>query len=136
MDEYLGHRVIQAWQLSHFIAATKMGELSLLLGDLNASPYTLEYQLVTLFSDLIDCHNMNDGDGFTSAARDNVYSNSAEYPERIDYIFHKVRVKPIKHGESQVWICALESSISRLLSWKFPALRKRINKQIKIQINK
>lgn len=79
-----------------------MGELSLLLGDLNASPYTLEYQLVTLFSDLKDCHNMNDGDGFTSAARDNVYSNSAEYPERIDYVFYKVGVKP-KIIESQVW---------------------------------
>lgn len=54
-DEYLAHRISQAFELSQFIAHTSAkSDLVLLMGDLNWRPYELGFKILRDNSFLLD----------------------------------------------------------------------------------
>lgn len=98
-DTYLPHRVVQAWELQHFIRHTSSGaDLVILGGDLNMHPQDLGNRLLRTFTGLRDCYRDTekfDGceDGITLIA-DNPFISPKELGPfekgiRIDYILIK-----------------------------------------------
>ncbi|XP_028855258.1 sphingomyelin phosphodiesterase 2 [Denticeps clupeoides] len=98
-DSYLPHRVVQAWELQHFVRHTSSGaDVVILGGDLNMHPQDLGSRLVWTYTGLKDCYTETehfDGceNGITLIS-DNPFINKAELGPfekgiRIDYILFK-----------------------------------------------
>ena len=57
-DEYLAHRVVQAFDTAQFIKLTSSpSELSLIGGDLNTEPKDLAYRIIKNTAELNDAHD-------------------------------------------------------------------------------
>ncbi|KAG7472137.1 hypothetical protein MATL_G00105380 [Megalops atlanticus] len=98
-DGYLPHRVVQAWELQHFVRHTSSGaDVVILGGDLNMHPQDLGNRLIRAYTGLRDCYTETDkfdgcDDGITLIA-DNPFTNKKELIPfekgiRIDYILFK-----------------------------------------------
>ncbi|XP_067117622.1 sphingomyelin phosphodiesterase 2 [Osmerus mordax] len=98
-DTYLPHRVVQAWELQHFIRHTSSGaDVVVLGGDLNMHPQDLGTRLLMASTGLRDCYTETDvfdgcEDGITLIA-DNCFINKKDLVPfekgiRIDYILIK-----------------------------------------------
>lgn len=91
LDDYLTHRLIQAFDTAQFIECTRGNSaLQILAGDLNSEPEDLGYRLMILTSGLHDLYDQNSLNGTNGCAK-NSYSTLAEItnsPEgkRIDYV--------------------------------------------------
>ncbi|KAL2091068.1 hypothetical protein ACEWY4_013331 [Coilia grayii] len=93
-DGYLPHRMVQAWELQHFIRA----DLVIVGGDLNMHPQDLGCRLLRAYTGLRDCYTDTDHfdgceNGFTLIAK-NPFINEKELGPfekgiRIDYILFK-----------------------------------------------
>uniref|UniRef100_A0A3P8Z1C6 sphingomyelin phosphodiesterase n=1 Tax=Esox lucius TaxID=8010 RepID=A0A3P8Z1C6_ESOLU len=99
-DSYLPHRVVQAWELQHFIRHTSSGaDLVILGGDLNMHPQDLGTRLLRTYTGLLDGYTETakfDGcEGGITLIADNPFINPKELCPfengvRIDYILYKV----------------------------------------------
>ncbi|XP_062852753.1 sphingomyelin phosphodiesterase 2 [Trichomycterus rosablanca] len=98
-DSYLPHRVVQAWDLQHFIRHTSAGaDVVILGGDLNMHPEDLGIRLLRSYTGLSDSFKETksfDGceQGFTHIT-ENLFTHTPELIPfgggvRIDYIFFK-----------------------------------------------
>ncbi|XP_031423631.1 sphingomyelin phosphodiesterase 2 [Clupea harengus] len=98
-DAYLPHRVVQAWELQHFIRHTSRGaDLVILGGDFNMHPQDLGCRLLRTSTGLRDCYTETDKfdgceNGHTLIAN-NPFINEKELRPfekgiRIDYILFK-----------------------------------------------
>ncbi|CAL8401110.1 unnamed protein product [Arctogadus glacialis] len=106
-DSYLPHRVVQAWELQHFIRYTSAeADLVVLAGDFNMHPMDLGNRLLRTYADLRDAYVETpkfDGceDGGTMIAENP--NNDMVPPEkgiRIDYILFKGSSRLELHCES------------------------------------
>ncbi|XP_052807925.1 putative neutral sphingomyelinase [Mya arenaria] len=95
-DEYLAHRIAQAFSLSQFVKLTSLGaDLSLVCGDLNLEPVDLGYRLILTNAGLGDCwldkmtSDTSDKAGLTCDCPGNSYCPSKSAGKRIDYILYK-----------------------------------------------
>ncbi|XP_010897552.1 sphingomyelin phosphodiesterase 2 [Esox lucius] len=98
-DSYLPHRVVQAWELQHFIRHTSSGaDLVILGGDLNMHPQDLGTRLLRTYTGLLDGYTETakfDGcEGGITLIADNPFINPKELCPfengvRIDYILYK-----------------------------------------------
>ncbi|XP_063071256.1 sphingomyelin phosphodiesterase 2 [Engraulis encrasicolus] len=98
-DGYLPHRVVQAWELQHFIRHTSRGaDLVIVGGDFNMHAQDLGFRLVRAYTGLRDCYTETDSfdgceNGLTLIAK-NPFINEKELGPfekgiRIDYILFK-----------------------------------------------
>ncbi|GAV03195.1 hypothetical protein RvY_13655 [Ramazzottius varieornatus] len=98
-DEYLPHRIVQAYELSQFIKCTssEQDDVNIVAGDFNFEPDDLGYAIVRRFADLKDAwvcreNASDDDDGLTCNTPDNIYSrpetseDKVPRGKRIDYI--------------------------------------------------
>ncbi|XP_013416724.1 putative neutral sphingomyelinase [Lingula anatina] len=99
-DEYLAHRVSQAYELSQFIKHTSGGsDLVILGGDLNYEPVDIGYRIVRTNANMLDAwlekKEWNaDDEGYTCDVPSNCYTSKAclklaPKGKRIDYIMFK-----------------------------------------------
>ncbi|XP_046341425.2 sphingomyelin phosphodiesterase 2-like [Haliotis rufescens] len=97
-DEYLAHRVAQAFQISQFVRLTSEAcDLVLLGGDLNVEPVDLGYKLIRTNAHLLDCWlDKKRTSGYEHGNTDEVPSNSFSSPQpgypdgkRIDYWLYR-----------------------------------------------
>lgn len=108
-DEYLAHRVLQAFDTAQFVRMTCGGADSVILaGDLNTEPQDLAYKIICGVAGLTDaCSSVSNKLG-TNMCANNSYTSSKiarTFPDgkRIDHIlylgskFHKVEVKDFHH---------------------------------------
>nr|XP_033321070.1 putative neutral sphingomyelinase isoform X1 [Megalopta genalis] len=108
-DEYLAHRVLQAFDTAQFIKMTCGGaDFAILGGDLNTEPQDLAYKIICGVAGLIDtCSNISNNLG-TNECANNSYTSSKVarlFPngKRIDYILYlssklyKVEVQDFHH---------------------------------------
>ncbi|XP_043255982.1 putative neutral sphingomyelinase [Colletes gigas] len=108
-DEYIAHRVLQAFDTAQFIRMTCGGtDFAILGGDLNAGPQDLAYRLICGVADLADaCSNSSNNLG-TNMCANNSYTSSKlarTFPKgkRIDHILylgsknHKIEVTNFQH---------------------------------------
>ncbi|MGH0165264.1 UNVERIFIED_CONTAM: hypothetical protein FKN15_048601 [Acipenser sinensis] len=111
-DAYLPHRVVQAWELLHFVRLTSGGaDLVILGGDLNMHPRDLGTRLLLAYTGLQDSYveaERFEGceEGITLIA-ENPFINKKELEPfengiRIDYILFKVGLIP-----STAQVCAV-----------------------------
>lgn len=94
-DDYMAHRVIQAFDTAQFIENTRGSSiLQILAGDLNTEPGDLAYRVLLTTSQLNDAYKeQNDLDGTNECAKNyytalNVAKTSPK-GKRIDYILHR-----------------------------------------------
>lgn len=84
-DEYKAHRVAQVFELIQFIKRTNKSDFLVVAGDLNATPESLEYSMLTGLGTLKDAYREVRSDaGYTSTCDD-----TGGPTQRIDYIFHR-----------------------------------------------
>jgi hypothetical protein len=111
VDEYLAHRVAQAYELARFIAANRRADyLTVLAGDLNAPPYDIVIHLLQKLAGLHDSFsikNPNDA-GYTSAARDNTFFKQIESVHCKEFVQpHKIKADH-KSNEASIPLIELE----------------------------
>lgn len=88
-DLYLPHRTGQSYELSRFIAATNKNDLTIVCGDFNSPPDSIELRIPKELVQLRDAFtDMNSHDGLTFATEDNKYS-FGDHPMRMDYVLYK-----------------------------------------------
>ncbi|XP_060531232.1 putative neutral sphingomyelinase isoform X2 [Cylas formicarius] len=107
-DDYLAHRILQAYDTAQFILLTSgTADLVVLAGDLNTEPDDLAYRIILNVPGLTDSYlkaNNTDQDGFaTCESYLNSYTNSAairnrELGKRIDYVLYHPGSNVIKNG--------------------------------------
>lgn len=88
-DEYFAHRIAQAVDLVKFVSSTQKNGISVVLGDINSEPDSLEYQIIKNLGDFTDCFNYlhPDDPGYTTSDLNSYTPKSRK--RRIDYIFVK-----------------------------------------------
>lgn len=95
-DEYLAHRVIQAFELIEFVQATTSADLSIIVGDFNSTPDSLGYSMYRQIGQFEDAfYQVNPKKpGYTYSAENPYNTNLARVDfiesERIDYIFYQL----------------------------------------------
>nr|XP_018898926.1 PREDICTED: putative neutral sphingomyelinase [Bemisia tabaci]XP_018898927.1 PREDICTED: putative neutral sphingomyelinase [Bemisia tabaci]XP_018898928.1 PREDICTED: putative neutral sphingomyelinase [Bemisia tabaci]XP_018898929.1 PREDICTED: putative neutral sphingomyelinase [Bemisia tabaci] len=92
-DEYLCHRIIQAFDLSQFIRITSQNaDLAILAGDLNSQPSQLSYQLILTNSNMCDASEQaNESELGTFNHTRNSYRNlKYQVDQKIDHILYKI----------------------------------------------
>ncbi|XP_078324185.1 putative neutral sphingomyelinase isoform X1 [Crassostrea virginica] len=97
-DEYLSHRVAQAFDMSQFIKYTsKSCDLLIVGGDFNLRPTDLGYKMIVTNGNLLDCwlaKNEENETGHTNERKDNSFStHNVQRLEpagrRLDYLLYK-----------------------------------------------
>ncbi|KAI6650876.1 Neutral sphingomyelinase isoform X1 [Oopsacas minuta] len=81
---YVEHRIIQVIELVKFIQRTKKGHV-ILLGDLNFTPDSIEYEIITKFGGLNDIWK-DEKNAFTFNVANNPFRIVKSPPLRIDYV--------------------------------------------------
>ncbi|XP_069678319.1 putative neutral sphingomyelinase isoform X2 [Periplaneta americana] len=99
-DEYMAHRVLQAFDMSQFIRLTSTADVVILGGDLNTEPGDLSYKIICHNAQLQDSYSLAkevspDCKGTNESIR-NSYTDKKlglDKPDgkRIDYILYKAR---------------------------------------------
>lgn len=100
-DEYLAHRVCQAFEFSQFVAATSANtDLIIVAGDFNAEPIDIPYRLLRHNANLHDafivCEKTEDSIGATNETEGNTYTPKSVLKQsplgrRIDYVLYGCR---------------------------------------------
>ncbi|XP_059177893.1 putative neutral sphingomyelinase [Physella acuta] len=95
-DEYEAHRLAQAFELSQFIRNTFHGcDMAILAGDLNITPSTLGYQIITHHGHMRDTWTekqntvVNEAMGTCDVPGNTYTEKSGQNGERIDYILFR-----------------------------------------------
>ncbi|KOC66175.1 Putative neutral sphingomyelinase [Habropoda laboriosa] len=94
-DEYIAHRVLQAFDTAQFIRMTCSGaDSAILAGDLNAEPKDLAYRIICGVAGLVDACSNNLRNLGTNECANNSYTSSKlarTFPEgkRIDHILYQ-----------------------------------------------
>lgn len=92
-DEYMAHRVLQAFDTAQFIKMTMGGaDAAILGGDLNTEPEDLAYRIISTVAGLTDSCSNHSNLGTNECAK-NSYTNvklgkTAPNGKRIDYILY------------------------------------------------
>ncbi|XP_063699290.1 putative neutral sphingomyelinase [Culicoides brevitarsis] len=106
-DDYMTHRVIQAFDTAQFIESTRSHDcvLQILAGDLNTEPNDLAQRIILTTSRMYDTFHLttNDPEFGTNECEKNSYTDKAALVtcpkgKRIDYIF----VRPGQHQKIEV----------------------------------
>jgi len=106
-DDYLTHRIIQAFDTAQFIESTRGDSaVQILAGDLNTEPGDLAYRIIVSTAGLQDFYDETLNG--TNACAKNTYSSIAEADKcpggkRIDYILvrssHQYKIKSIEYDQ-------------------------------------
>jgi hypothetical protein len=139
-DEYHAHRCVQAFEMAHFIAATARAGLTLVLGDLNAAPSSVELRVLRAVAGLRDAFVDARGElalGPTISDPGNTYGGSGELPAlRIDYVLWAAAAANFRLVDSRVYKRSVQSTAEHLASvvpaWAFPAAAAAISQHVSI----
>lgn len=89
-DEYIAHRVSQAYEAAQLIRRSRKPSLSVLMGDLNSSSASIVIQLFKRYAGLTSATEQlcSAQDCGTFGTRDNIYSYSTHSPSQLDHIMY------------------------------------------------
>uniref|UniRef100_T1J5F8 sphingomyelin phosphodiesterase n=1 Tax=Strigamia maritima TaxID=126957 RepID=T1J5F8_STRMM len=117
-DEYLSHRVCQAFEFSQFVSSTSSNcDVVIVAGDFNAEIVDVPYRLICYNANLLDtfkqCEKKDEGNGATNETKRNSYTPSSilkenPYGRRIDYILYNY------HNGSEVKVLASSLPLDKI----------------------
>jgi hypothetical protein len=84
-DEYLSHRVAQAFELAQFVRSTAHNPLVILAGDLNCETNSVGNKCIKSITGFSDAHS----DTLVTFGAPDVTGGEKFVPNKYDYIYHK-----------------------------------------------
>lgn len=85
-DEYLSHRVAQAFELAQFVRSTAHNPLAILAGDMNSIPSSVSIKCIKAITGFTDAHAE---ELLTFGTLDNTFGANKYIEQKLDYIYYK-----------------------------------------------